>query len=192
MDPRDNIAPQVRQAALQSFRGYKKAYADGLITGVGFDGQTLAKVHHGQPYGLRSNPPENREIVYLQTAGGLIVVTSRQDAADFTALGLSEPEDGETMLYNAQGALVHLDENGDIIHGPKSGRHVKLGDGATKALALHEDGVDKDVGATRFSAWMAAIEVLANSGAGGTCSPAAESITRIGKVQASATKVKGE
>jgi len=181
MEPRDDITPQIQEAAAQAFRGHKTAYADGLITGEGYHGQPLAGVHNAQPYGLRSNPPTDHELVYLQTMGGLIVVTSREDAADFKALGLSEPEDGEIMLYNAQGCMVHLDENGDMIHEPKSGRHIKLGDGATKALALDDDSAEQG---SKMKTWMDAVTA-------GVPVPAFLG-TSLGKVRGSATKVKGE
>jgi phage gp45-like len=181
MEPRDTIGPQVRQAAVQAFRGYKTAYNSGLITGVGFEGQTLANVHHAQPYGLRSNPPTDHELVYLQTAGGLIIVTSREDAADFSAYGLTEPADSAVMLYNSQGCSIHLDENGDIIHEPKSGRHIKLGDGATKALVLDGDDVKQG---SAMKTWMDAVTTAT--------SVAALVGTSLGTVDGSSSKAKGE
>lgn len=69
-----------------------------------------------------------------------------------------------------------------------------LGDAtATKAVGLHQDAVNKD--ATNplfdFASWMTSVEAVAQAG-GGVVSPQASTITRIGILQASATKVKAK
>lgn len=65
---------------------------------------------------------------------------------------------------------------------------------ATLKVALDTDAVNKDATAplTDFASWMASIELIANAGTGGTVTPAAATITKIGSVQSSATKVKAE
>jgi phage gp45-like len=130
------MSAEDREAAMQTFRGHKLTQQEGRITGVGHEGQPLADIPACQPYGIRSAPPQDHELVYLQTEGGLVVVTTREDAADYSGYGLSEPEDSEVVLYNSQGASVRLNEDGDIVAEPKSGRHVKLGSGATEFVAM--------------------------------------------------------
>ncbi len=67
-----------------------------------------------------------------------------------------------------------------------------LGDSAAvKALALHLDAVNKDASAPAldFASWMTSVEAVAQAG-GGVVAPLASAITKIGAVQATATKVK--
>ena len=72
---------------------------------------------------------------------------------------------------------------------------LKVGSSAAaKDVALHLDAVNKDATApaTDFASWMASIEAIANAGLGGTVVPAATAVTKIGLVQATATKLKAE
>lgn len=70
---------------------------------------------------------------------------------------------------------------------------LKVGSSAAaKGVALDLDAVNKDATApaTDFATWMASIEAIANAGLGGTVVPAAATLTKIGIVQATATKLK--
>ncbi len=49
---------------------------------------------------------------------------------------------------------------GDIECEPGGGKHVKIGDGATKALALHGDNCPY---AAAMGIWMGQVEVICNS-----------------------------
>lgn len=177
-----------RAAAMQAFRGHLLKQTDGLITGAGRTGQQLADVHACSPYGLRSYPPQDHELVYMQTEGGLVVVAQREDATDYAGYSLSEPVEGEVVLYNNQGASVKLDQSGGVVAEPKSGQHVKLGDGATKDIAL--DGDDCISNAT-FDAWALDVETKIAAAGGGAVAPWGTRVS-LADVSASATKVKGE
>jgi hypothetical protein len=74
------------------------------------------------------------------------------------------------------------------------GEHLIGGSDATKATALHLDDVNKDASlpAADFASWMAAVDIGIAAAGGGTVSPAATSITKIGAVQATATKLKAK
>jgi phage gp45-like len=184
MNPRPPTMSEAERAAvMQAFRGRLLKQTDGLITGAGRTGQQLADVHACSPYGLRSYPPQDHELVYMQTEGGLVVVAQREDATDYAGYGLSEPVEGEVVLYSNQGASLKLDKDGGIVAEPKSGQHVKLGDEAALAVALDTDPA---VGTTAFVTWLNGVAAAAGYAPPWTAS------ADMTNIKASASKVKGE
>lgn len=133
MDPRDSDQ-DLRDIAGDIIRGVKREYDSntGLVIADGYHEQAIRELPNAHFYGLRSNSPAGTEVVIAYTEGGLIVVGERGSLPS----GVAEPAAGATKLYNSQGCEVHLDENGDIVHEPKSGRHIKLGSGATQFVAM--------------------------------------------------------
>jgi phage gp45-like len=120
--------------AAQIFAGTVTSYdTAGHYSGAGYNGQALAGVPIARPYGYRARAPANTGLVLAHTVSGLLVLSERNNLP----AGVTEPADGEALLYNAQAAQVRLDENGDIVLTPKSGEHVKIGGvGATDPVAL--------------------------------------------------------
>lgn len=190
MKPRDDIDRRLQVAAEQAFRGYKTAQdTAGLITGIGHDKQVLEGVHAGHPYGQRGNSPAaaETELVYLETAAGLIVVTERSALPS----GVSEPASGESLTYGNAGSYAKHTAAGDIEMEPKSGQKAKLGSGATLAVGLDTDPVMES---TAFNTWANAVEI-ALAAASSPILPAAEWDVigpQVGLLAASATKADGE
>lgn len=95
----------------------------GNYSGTAFKDQTFANALTMRPYGFRSYAPQNTGLVLTYSQAGLIVL-SQENALPS---GVSEPQSGEALLYNSQGAQVKLDTNGDIIILQKSARFVNMG-----------------------------------------------------------------
>ena len=82
----------------------------------------------------------------------------------------------------------------DSAWGVLFGQWAAGGSDATKAVALHADAVNKDASAPAadFASWMAAVEAGIAAAGGGAISPAAATITKIGTVVATSTKLKAK
>lgn len=168
------------------FHGHVESRNDkGRYSGVGHAGEPIKEALTAYPYGFRSYAPANTGLVFTRSAAGLLVLSQENALPD----GVSEPLNGETLLYNAHGAQVHLDENGDIIHEPKAGRYIKLGDGAAKKVAL--DG-DRCPGTELMNTWMAAVEAGIPTGTPPAVLASTFNESEIANAMASATKVKAE
>jgi len=132
LNPRDDIERAIQLAALQAFRGHKVSEAGGRITGIGHAEQVLEGVHKGHPYGQEGNSPAAAELVYLETAGGLIVVTERNTLPS----GVTACATGESQTYGNGGSYHKHTAAGDQVLEPKPGQFLKLGAGAVEFIAM--------------------------------------------------------
>jgi hypothetical protein len=184
MDPRDTDQ-DLRDIAGDIIRGVKREYdtTTGLVVVNGFHEQPISEVPNAHFYGFRSNSPVDTEVVIAYTEGGVIVVGERGNLPS----GVSEPAAGATKLYNAQGCEVHLDEDGNVVHVPKSGKFVLLGSASASHKIALGDTTDQHLGniAEKYDAHTH----TAPSGGGTTTTPSLI-VGSLSSVQAS--KVKAE
>ena len=168
------------------FHGYVESMdANGNYHGVGFNGQPLSGVLTARPYGFRSRAPKNTGLVLTYSQAGLLVLSQ----INALPSGVSEPESGETLLYNSQGAQVKLDKNGDILAVQKSGRYVLLGNNPTKLVALDGDDCDSN---TTFDTWAANVELGIESAGGTPVVPSWTPGSALATIDSSATEVKAK
>lgn len=133
MEPRDKDEyAQDMAIGAAVFHGYVLAKdTNGEYSGIAHDGEPFSGALTAQTYGIRSYAPANTGLVLTRSAAGLLVLSQEGSLPT----GVSEPLSGETLLYNAQGAKIHLDTNGDINITQKSGRFVKIGTSPTQFAA---------------------------------------------------------
>jgi hypothetical protein len=148
--------------------------------------QTIPGVPVAFPYGFLSLLPTGDafEVEVFETAGGVLAVSTRSALPS----GIPAPAEGDSMQYSSGGSYTHHDASGDTVHEPNSGKDIKLGKGATKAVALNND---ECASSTTFDIWAAAVQT-AITGLGGAVSPAWSNGDPIADIAASATKVKAE
>lgn len=134
---------------------------------------------------------------WLRVAGADIS-TWKMQGTELDPLALERSGSGSDVVFEPGSQPVSVPLAADAY---KAGALVVkaaellLGDStATKALALYGDAVNKDASSppADFASWMASIEAIANAGLGGTVTPSAATITKLGYVDASATKVKAK
>ncbi len=125
MNPRDNDPDgDLMEIAAAVFHGRVAAMdANGNYSGIGHNAQPFSGAITARPYGLRSRAPVNTGLVLTHSQAGLMVLSN----VNALPTGVTEPLEGETLLYNSQGAQVRLDENGDVDIVQKSGRFVNIG-----------------------------------------------------------------
>lgn len=75
------------------------------------DGETVSNVPYAQPFGMKTRPPVGSKGVLLsrggQKTGGFLIVLEDDSGAPSVA-------DGETSVFNAHGATIHLKTDGSI------------------------------------------------------------------------------
>jgi len=98
--------------------------------------------------------------------------------------GIPTPVAGSCLLYGPNGEYVYPNSSGDIEAEPKSGRTVKLGSGATKAVGLDGDTVNAG---RSMAAWIAKVQAVVVA-----IDPTTVAPTDFGLLSASATKAKAE
>lgn len=154
MNPRDNMA-ELMAIGAEVFHGRVTGMdANGNYHGVGRNGEKFAGAITARPYGLRSYAPANTGLVATYSQAGLLVLSNENALPS----GVSEPEEGETILYNSQGAQVKLDKNGDIIIQQKSSSQgVKLGSSTSGQKSVVRHG-DNTLSGDKFDVWAAAVE----------------------------------
>jgi phage gp45-like len=127
-----------------------------------------------QPYGFVSAPLEGADALRVAVGGrreGLIAIMVA-DRRYTIAL-----EAGEVALVDDLGQKVHLTRDGIVVDAPS----IKLGSAATKAVALHGDGVTVT---GLWDTWLKAVGTATAAGPPPSWS--------MGTVAASATKAKAE
>lgn len=123
MEPRDTDADLLGIAAAVYHGRVEARDANGQYSGVAHKGEKFSGALTAYPYGFRSYAPLNTGLVLTRSEAGLLVLSQEGKLPS----GVSEPLSGETLLYNAEGAQVLLDENGDIELVQKTGRFVLMG-----------------------------------------------------------------
>ncbi len=103
---------------------------NGQYTGEAHKGEKFTSAVTAYPYGFRSYAPLNTGLVLTRSQAGLMLVLSQEGPLP---TGVTEPLSGEALLYNAEGAQVLLDENGDVNIVQKSGRFINLGSSPSPA-----------------------------------------------------------
>lgn len=137
MNPRDYSDQELLERGAAIFHGHVESMdSRGNYNGTGHNGEKFAGAIAARPYGFRSYAPKNTGLVLTYSEAGLLVLGQEGELPT----GVSEPLSGETVLYNSQGAVVHLDENGDINITQKSGRAVTVGEAAGGQLKIATDG----------------------------------------------------
>ncbi len=192
MNPRDYTDDQAAAVGAAVFHGHVTSRnAAGKYSGVGRAGEPIKEALTAYPYGFRSYAPVNTGLVLTRSQAGLLVL-SQENALPSD---VTEPLSGEALLYNSTGATVLLDEDGNVILNPtgpgESPPVIKLGEGATKKVALDDD---KCPATTKMKTWMGQVE-SGISGAGGVPpTPMANTFnsTQIATVNATAQKVRGQ
>lgn len=103
-------------AVRQAFRGkIARVQAGGGVQKIqveGLDGETVQDLEHAENFGFTSHPPAGSDCVVVPLGGKTshgIIVTTTNGAYRVTGLG-----DGETAVYNADGAKVVL-KKGRVI-----------------------------------------------------------------------------
>ena len=115
----NTIDKRIKQAfntVRQAFRGkVARVQAGGGVQKIqveGLDGETVQDLEHAENFGFTSNPPAGSDCVVVplggKTSHGIIVTTTN---GAYRITGLS---DGETAVYNADGAKIVL-KKGRVI-----------------------------------------------------------------------------
>lgn len=137
-----------------------------------------------QHYGVRTRPPKDTELVLLPTVdsdGECVIGENDEPPSGLPALG-----DKDVQWYTSSGQYVHLDDDGDMVLEPISGKDVLLGSGATKAIAVNGDSVYPT---SSFATYLNNLYTAAYGSPPGT---PITSATQIATVTASTTKAKAE
>lgn len=112
----DKRIKQAFNTVRQAFRGkVARVQAGGGVQKIqveGLDGETVQDLEHAENFGFTSNPPAGSDCVVVplggKTSHGIIVTTTN---GAYRITGLS---DGETAVYNADGAKIVL-KKGRVI-----------------------------------------------------------------------------
>lgn len=112
----DKRIKQAFNTVRQAFRGkFARVQAGGGVQKIqveGLDGETVQDLEHAENFGFTSNPPAGSDCVVVplggKTSHGIIVTTTN---GAYRITGLS---DGETAVYNADGAKIVL-KKGRVI-----------------------------------------------------------------------------
>lgn len=142
------VANSIARAVVQLVKDSTKLQE--LQLGV-LDGEDIDDAERFQEYGFSSVPLPGAEAVVVFPNGDrahpLVVAV---DDRDYRPVG-GEP--GEVVVYNASGASVRLQADGDIILTPATGRQVQIGGDGLTALdgLVHGTGIDSFTGATYAS-----------------------------------------
>lgn len=112
----DKRIKQAFNTVWQAFRGkVARVQAGGGVQKIqveGLDGETVQDLEHAENFGFTSNPPAGSDCVVVplggKTSHGIIVTTTN---GAYRITGLS---DGETAVYNADGAKIVL-KKGRVI-----------------------------------------------------------------------------
>jgi len=112
----DKRIKQAFNTVRQAFRGkVARVQAGGGVQKIqveGLDGETVQDLEHAENFGFTSNPPAGSDCVVVplggKTSHGIIVTTTN---GAYRITGLS---DGETAVYNADGAQIVL-KKGRVI-----------------------------------------------------------------------------
>jgi len=112
----DKRIKQAFNTVRQGFRGkVARVQAGGGVQKIqveGLDGETVQDLEHAENFGFTSNPPAGSDCVVVplggKTSHGIIVTTTN---GAYRITGLS---DGETAVYNADGAKIVL-KKGRVI-----------------------------------------------------------------------------
>ena len=108
----DKRIKQAFNTVRQAFRGkVARVQAGGGVQKIqveGLDGETVQDLEHAENFGFTSNPPAGSDCVVVplggKTSHGIIVTTTN---GAYRITGLS---DGETAVYNADGAKIVLNK----------------------------------------------------------------------------------
>jgi phage gp45-like len=176
------------EAAIKAYRLVIKQLADdGTVQAEGLDGQILQQedVERVTPYGFDSNPPADSEGVSVPGDAADVIVGERRNIPS----GLPACAQGSSRTYSESGSYLQHNKDGDSEYEPNSGKVLKLGKTATKALALHQD-INHKLAA--MATWMTQVETELNILTPGTVFPLSSTFTAISSINASATKAKGE
>jgi hypothetical protein len=136
-----------------------------------------ADLDHVQHYGFDSHPPADTEIVVAEIDGGEVCLGERYPVPT----SLPTRASGDVMIYSLGGHYIWLDDTGNMVLEPVSGRFVFLGSGANKKMAISGDIV---VQGSALKTWMDAVT-------GATGVPAFVGTT-LGTITATSAKVKAE
>ena len=108
----DKRIKQAFNTVRQAFRGkVARVQAGGGVQKIqveGLDGETVQDLEHAENFGFTSNPPAGSDCVVVPLGGKTshgIIVTATNGAYRITGLS-----DGETAVYNADGAKIVLKE----------------------------------------------------------------------------------
>lgn len=112
----DKRIKQAFNTVRQAFRGkVARVQAGGGVQKIqveGLDGETVQDLEHAENFGFTSNPPAGSDCVVVPLGGKTshsIIVTTTNGAYRITGLS-----DGETAVYNADGAKIVL-KKGRVI-----------------------------------------------------------------------------
>jgi phage gp45-like len=163
--------------------------------------ETVDGAEHHQAYGFSSIPLAGAEAVVLFPNGDrshplVVAVSDRRHRP-------TGGEPGEVTVYNHTGAKITMAKDGDIVVEPASGRDVKIGDGASKAVVVQSAldlfilALTNAVGSTALSTvpmapGLAALSTLLTVLTTGLCPPAAPIVELAGGWPAGTDKAKAE
>lgn len=148
--PRDETESAIHNAVLDCFRGtVNKSNFDTnsrLITlqGQSWTDTTETEVPVLFPYGFASMPPAETEVVYQETAAGLIAVSTRSALPS----AWPAPADGDACMGSSGGSYSHHDADGDLVLESNSGKFILVGKNAT-VFAAKAPTVDSNFSAIK-------------------------------------------